>query len=1003
MGEKIIVGPVGGGLRNNVTAFNIDNDSFSSLINSYQWRGRIRRKRGTSFLTRLRRFFNSVVSSYTSTPTINLVGGAANLITGFGLSTNASFVPGSISITDTTTSIVYQDPGLNGILVGVLSPTSLGTINYATGDITIVGGLTHAINASFLYYPSLPVLGEEDFEVNSVQFPGTIAFDNKYSYNVLTAFPYPNYDVSFYKNPAASASLPGYVPKTNETPTSWNGQDYQQFWSTNYQGAMLVTNGIDVPFTGSTIGMQFKIIGAITTTATTATMTITAHGLFVGDFVFINEVPSGITGINFQTGYVTTVTNANTVIVTFPYATLTGTATGGIAQYLTNRSDITKDCLRFYDGDPTNGNVTNPSLTGNLGWVNFCPPLSQSIFSIAEVPIAQYYLVGARMIIPFKDRILFFGPVIQTSSGSPIYLQDTVIYSQNGTPYYTSSFTATTNYPLPPVTTPPSYFPILVPINQTATPSAYFEDQTGFGGFQSAGIDQPLITAANNGDVILCGFDTAQARLVYTGNDIVPFNFFLVDSELGSGSTFSVINMGRGVLSRGSRGYVNTTQERAVRFDPDIPDEVFQIRLTGNGTERMCAQRDFINEWIHFTYTGNQTVNKFPNTTLQYNYKDDSWAIFYESYTHYGQFRKQTGFTWQTVGLVYPSWEVWNDPWNAGSSTLLQPDVIAGNQQGFIMVRNNGTGEGTSLYIQGFTGNTVTSPNHNLDTGDYIIISGCMGTVGTYVNGEIFSVLVEDANSFILNPTAIPSGATYIGGGLMTRMYVPYIQTKQFAPSWGISRKTRIGVQQYMLTSTDDAQMQLLIFLSQNSADAYNEGNIVPENNVVNNSLIYSTTLFTCPESTNIGLTPANINLNMVTAIQQSQIWHRINTSLIGDSVQLGFTISDVQMRDIEPSGNSFAITGANKATQCVLTCAGQFSSGQLIQISGIVGMIQLNGNTYQVVSSNSTTVTINVDSTTFTTYVSGGSVVAVSGVNGFAEIELHGFIIDVTPSMVLA
>jgi len=45
------------------------------------------------------------------------------------------------------------------------------------------------------------------------------------------------------------------------------------------------------------------------------------------------------------------------------------------------------------------------------------------------------------------------------------------------------------------------------------------------------------------------------------------------------------------------------------------------------------------------------------------------------------------------------------------------------------------------------------------------------------------------------------------------------------------------------------------------------------------------------------------INLQMPTASQQQQIWHRINTSLIGDTVQLGFTMSDEQMRD--PSFNN--------------------------------------------------------------------------------------------------
>src|SRR5258708_14845150 len=108
-------------------------------------------------------------------------------------------------------------------------------------------------------------------------------------------------------------------------------------------------------------------------------------------------------------------------------------------------------------------------------------------------------------------------------------------------------------------------------------------------------------------------------------------------------------------LTRGSRGLIQTNQEQAVRFDLDIIDEVFEIRLTQNGPERVTAHRDYVNEWIYFTYTSDQTINKFPNQTLLYNYRDNSWAIFNESYTHYGNFRKTTGFTWQTVGTVYPS------------------------------------------------------------------------------------------------------------------------------------------------------------------------------------------------------------------------------------------------------------------------------------------------------------------------------------------------------------
>lgn len=899
MGEKLIVGPINQGIRNDRTPFVIDNDSFPKLINAYQWRGRIKRKRGTSLLGRLTRYFLSTSISYSSTSTIALSGGAANVLTGFSLQTNGNIVPGSVVINNVTVAQQYTDPAMNGILTGSLGGS--GTINYSTGAITITGGAANSINAAFLYTPDLPVMGLEDF-VSSSFFPGTLAFDTVYSYNISTTSPYSIYDVSFYKN-LATATYVGYVQKTNWTPTTWNGQNYQQFWTVNYQGALWATNGVTTPFNATNIGMQYKPIVSTTIVAggppATVTLQITGHGLVVGDFVFVNEVVT-TTGINLQTGYVITVTDPNNVIVEFPNATIATAGTGGIAQYLTSRSDVTKDCLRWYDGDPTNGNATSPSFATGKGWVNFCPPIANVTVSIDDVPSQLYYLVGAKMIVPFKDRLLFIGPVIQTSSAnSQIYLQDTIIYSQNGTPYYTASFTGSA---ILPTTT---FHPILVPTNQTGTPNSYFSDISGFGGFVVSGTDQPIVSVSSNEDVLILGFKNTQVRLVYSGNDLVPFNFYVINSELGSESTFSTVNLDRGVVSVGGRGIILATQTSCQRIDLQIPDQIFQINLTNNGNSRVCAQRDFINEWIYFTYPSNQVSYNFPNQTLQYNYRDASWAIFNECYTTYGQFRKVTGYTWATIGTIFPTWSSWNDPWNAGSSTLLQPQVIAGNQQGFVLIRDEGTAEGNSLYIRSFSGSTVTAPDHCLNEGDYIVISGCIGSISTEVNNKIFSVSSVTTNTFVLNPT-IGSG-TYSGGGLIKRMYVPFVQTKQFPTSWNLGRKTRIGVQQYLFTTTANGKITLLIYLSQNADGAYNIGNIVPATNVVNNSLIYSTVLYTCTESCNLGLTASNTNLQMISNINpdetdayspQSQIWHRINTSLIGDTVQCAFTMSDSQMRD---------------------------------------------------------------------------------------------------------
>jgi hypothetical protein len=913
MGEKIVVGPVNQGLKNNRLPFVIDNDSFPVLINAYQWRGRVKRKRGTSLLGRLRRYLGTTDGTGNITVTILPVPITAGI---------ASFTIG----TD-----IFVDPGGASPVTLLTNGSSvIKTLDRATGILTITGS---QLNTEVVYIPTIPVMGLEDLVLGGNQFPGTLAFDTIYSYNINTIFPYSITDVSFFKNPPTGV-FAGYVQKGAWTALWWNGQDYQQFWTTNYQGALWATNGINVPFSPTNIGMPFVlisniVIGAVGPPATATITTSVSHGLVIGDFVFMNEV-IGITGINFQTGYVTAVPAANQITVTFPNATLGGAyASGGIVQFLTNRSNAQQDCIRWYDGNPTNGLVPPTFIPGN-GWVNFCPPLSHLDFSISDLSANQYYLVGARMIIPFKDRLLFLGPVVQASTGNAIYLQDTVIYSQNGTPYYTASFTGSE------ISADTTFNSILVPVNQTSTPGTFFGDVSGFGGFIQAGIDQQITTVSSNEDVLIIGFNNnIQTRFVYTGNDIIPFNFFIINSELGSSSTFSVINMDHGVITRGNRGFIITSQTNVQRIDLDIPDEVFQMSLINNGTERVCAQRDFINEWIYFTYPAKNIAWKFPNQTLQYNYRDDSWCIFRECYTTYGSFRRETGFTWATVGTVYPTWSSWNVPWNAGSSGLLQPEVIGGNQQGFVVFRDEGTDESDSLAIQNISGSIVTSPNHALNNGDYIIISGATGTVASQVNNIIFSVQSVTTSTFTLNPNI--AGGTYLGGGVTKRLYVPFIQTKQFPVAWGISRKTRIGPQQYLLTTTDESQITLYIYLSQNSSNPYNTGSIIPNIASINRGLIYSTVLYTCTESSNLGLTPANTNLQMISLITasgtdasspQEQIWHRINTSLIGDTVQLGFTMSDAQMRAIDENGNP---------------------------------------------------------------------------INAIAEIELHGFILDVSPSQVLA
>ena len=71
--------------------------------------------------------------------------------------------------------------------------------------------------------------------------------------------------------------------------------------------------------------------------------------------------------------------------------------------------------------------------------------------------------------------------------------------------------------------------------------------------------------------------------------------------------------------------------------------------------------------------------------------------------------------------------------------------------------------------------------------------------------------------------------------------------------------------------------------------------------------------------------------------------------------------------------GASFPITGITLGNPTIITATTNFLPGQVISISGVAGTTQLNNNSYTIISVTPTTVTINVDSTAFSPYISSG------------------------------
>src|SRR5579864_6281626 len=248
-----------------------------------------RKKRGTSKLGRLTRKIG----------TTDVMGNRTIILTNAPIATQTAYFA--------IGSTFYQDTG--GANPVTLTTNGLGTVtlNRTTGLLNITGALALT---DVLYSPGLPVMGIEDFEnVNdSLDTASTIFFDTRYSYQFnMTVGVRQFYDVSFYK--------------ITGNPVIWNGLDYQQFWSANFENAMWVTNNVP--------GLHGVQITSITNGVIPVITTASPHNLSnaVPDWIYIDGVTqlynpanskSYVNGLTLQINVPTTVfdpgTNASATI-----------------------------------------------------------------------------------------------------------------------------------------------------------------------------------------------------------------------------------------------------------------------------------------------------------------------------------------------------------------------------------------------------------------------------------------------------------------------------------------------------------------------------------------------------------------------------------------------------------------------------------------------------------------------------------------------------------------
>lgn len=517
----------------------------------------------------------------------------------------------------------------------------------------------------------------------------------------------------------------------------------------------------------------------------------------------------------------------------------------------TNFSGTSGDPIRYTNGQ------------SGTNWVNFAP----TIDSMGNK------LQSCLAMTPFRGRMVTFNTLEGATLAASQQFQNRIRWAAIGNP-----------------------FDIVSAIVTTVSINAWHADIRGKGGFLDIPTSEAIISIGFVRDnlVVYCERSTWQLR--YTGRSIAPFQIERVNSELGSQSTFSAIQFDTSLVGIGDKGIVECDSYQSKLIDIKIPDLVL-LQFNNDQTKRVYGIRDYIQRLAYWSYpiAGNSgSSGTFPDRRLVYNYENDSWAIFKDSFTCYGLFQSATGRTW---GNTHLTWGSCNFSWGS-SKPSLSIDIAAGNQQGFVMKPDYQVVNDPTLTITAITGNdttptVITSKNHNLQSGDIIKINNIpTGTpFASSLNGVVFGIQVLTVNTFQLftystttgqfdKPQLDASGQTYIGGGNIAVVDNFSITSKKFN-FVDEGQNIQLGYIDILMDTSKDGAITLNIYINYNDNAPSNQ---LPQNTT--NDDFFNITIPTSASALQAG--------------DSDKTWQRVYCPSRGNFLTIEYTLSNAQMNGVE-------------------------------------------------------------------------------------------------------
>lgn len=433
-------------------------------------------------------------------------------------------------------------------------------------------------------------------------------------------------------------------------------------------------------------------------------------------------------------------------------------------------------------------------------------------------------------------------------------------------------------------------------IGNPLLPESWYDDIRGKGGFLDIPTSESIVSVGFVRDnlVIYCERSTWQLR--YTGRTIAPFQIEKVNSELGAESTFSAVQFDTSLVGIGDKGIVECDSYKSDRIDVKIPDLVYSFQNNNNGTKRVHGIRNFPKRLAFWTYPLAENNGTFPDRRLVYNYENDSWGIYTDSLTCLGNYQPINSLRWLDYSRLVDSntWQAQTVPWNGGNS--LVPEIVGGNQQGYVEILDVSNTNDVSLFIQNITGNTTTatvisSKNHNLQTNQIIKISGISASDPfVSLNNQVFQVNVTSINEFklysydpitgIFSTPRLDNPGVYKGSGEMAVRDNFSIISKKFN-FLDDGQNIQMGYLDVLMNDTVNGAVSMNVYIDYNDDSPVNT---FPQNELVDGNSQPDTFFNTIVPTSRASGLPGSKN------------WQRVICPTRGGFITIEWTLSNEQM-----------------------------------------------------------------------------------------------------------